>query len=111
LERLRKRGYFEISESVKAATTVFQESNDASAMFLEEECVREEGARVSGGKLYDDYKYWAERNGHRALSSTRMRSEWERLGLKRKRIKGSSYYEGVRSKLPSEKRDEDVSVG
>jgi putative DNA primase/helicase len=106
LRRLKERGHFEIPESIREATTEFEDSNDVTAAFLDAECVREQRSRLSGQQLYNAYKIWCEENGHRPLSSTRIPQEWKRLDIERKRISGVSYYEGVRLKMPSEKRDD-----
>ena len=106
LQRLKERGHFDIPQSVQDATAEFEESNDVPAAFLESECVREEGSKVTGQSLYNAYDHWCDTNNHKPLSSTRIPQEWRRLGLERKRVKGISYYYGVRLKLPSERRDE-----
>jgi len=104
LQRLRERGYFDIPECVQDATREFQEANDIPASFVEECCVREPGTRTQAGRLYKEYKAWCEESGHRAMSSTRMASEWERLGIQKypNPIEGKRYYTGIRLRLPSE---------
>jgi P4 family phage/plasmid primase-like protien len=106
LERLRRRGHFEVPAAVEDATQHFQSTNDVPATFLEEACVREEGAKITGAQLYATYKLWCEENGHRPLSSTRVAEDWQRLELERRRPKGVTHYYGVREKLPSERRGE-----
>jgi putative DNA primase/helicase len=105
LERLQARGHFEVPTAVEDATQHFQSANDIPAAFLEEACVREEGAKMTGAKLYGIYKFWCEQNGHRPQSSTRVAEEWQRLGLERRRVKGVTHYYGARAKLPSENGD------
>jgi P4 family phage/plasmid primase-like protien len=102
LHRLEARGRFEIPTSVRDATAEFEESNDVTAAFLDAECVRDRGERITGRRLYEAYSEWCKANGHKPLSSTRVPQEWKRLGLERKRIKGTTHYEGVRIKLSSE---------
>jgi putative DNA primase/helicase len=104
LQRLRERGYFNIPDCVQDATREFQKANDIPTKFIEEACVWESGARVQAGELYSEYKNWCEENGHRHMNSTRIASEWERLGLKKypNPIKGRKYYEDIRLRLPSE---------
>jgi P4 family phage/plasmid primase-like protien len=106
LERLQKRGHFEVPSSVEDATQHFQSANDVPATFLEEACIREDGAKMTGAQLYATYKFWCEENGHRPQSSTRVADDWQRLGLERRRPKGVTHYYGVREKLPSERRGE-----
>ena len=102
LERLRARGRFEIPADVEEATTQFRENNDVPALFVADRCIVDADAREKGGVLYSEYRQWCEDNGHRAQSSTRLADDWQRLGFERKRIKGSSYYQGVRVRLPGE---------
>ncbi len=102
LERLRKRGRFEVPAGVEEATAQFRESNDVPALFVADKCIVDADARERAGELYSEYKQWCEDNGHRPQSSTRLADDWQRLGFERKRIKGSSYYQGVRVRLPGE---------
>ena len=102
LERLQNRGHFEVPEGVEEATAQFRENNDVPALFVADRCFVEADAREQAEKLYDEYKQWCEDNGHRPQSSTRLADDWQRLGFERKRIKGSSYYQGVRVRLPGE---------
>jgi putative DNA primase/helicase len=102
LERLQNRGRFEVPADVEEATTQFRENNDVPALFVADRCVVEAIAREKAQELYEEYKQWCEDNGHRAQSSTRLADDWQRLGFERKRIKGSSYYQGVRVRLPGE---------
>jgi putative DNA primase/helicase len=104
LERLQRRGHFEVPTTVEDATQHFQSANDVPASFLEEACIREDGAKMTGAQLYAAYKAWCEENGHRPQSSTRVADDWQRLGLERRRPKGVTYYYGVREKLPSERQ-------
>lgn len=102
LERLQNRGRFEVPTDVEEATAQFRENNDVPALFVADRCIVEADAREKGQELYDEYKQWCEDNGHLAQSSTRLADDWQRLGFERKRIKGSSYYQGVRVRLPGE---------
>jgi putative DNA primase/helicase len=102
LGRLRARGRFEVPAGIEEATAQFRENNDVPALFVSDRCIVDADAREKGGVLYSEYKQWCEENGHRAQSSTRLADDWQRLGFERKRIKGSSYYQGVRLRLPGE---------
>jgi putative DNA primase/helicase len=103
LRRLNNRGHFDIPQSVLDATAEFEASNDVPARFLEEESIRDPHGKVSGRRLHEAYSWWCKENDHKPRSSTHMASEWKRLGLDRKRVKGHTYYYGVRLLLPSEK--------
>ncbi len=102
LTRLRDRGRFEIPEGVEDATAQFKNNNDVPALFVADKCVKEADAKEKASELYKEYKFWCEENGHRPQSSTRLSDEWQRLGFERYRAKGSTYYRGVRMRLPGE---------
>lgn len=69
-------------EEVKAA-------NDPLAEFLEDCCVLEKEAVVTGGELYGAYKDWADENGEKALSNKEFARLLKERGLnKRKQGKG-----------------------
>jgi putative DNA primase/helicase len=102
LDRLRKRGRFEIPGEVEEATTQFREKNDVPALFVADRCVVEADAKEKASQLYSEYKHWCEDNGHRAQSSTRLSDDWIRIGFERYRAKGSTYYRGVRVRFAGE---------
>ena len=102
LERLQKRGCFKVPEGVEEATAQFRENNDVPALFVADKCLVDADVREKASQLYSEYRQWCEDNGHRPQSSTRLADDWQRLGFERKRIKGSSYYQGVRVRLPGE---------
>ncbi len=102
LYRLRQRGHFEVPEAIQTATDGFRESNDVTAVFVEERCdTTDPDASESSGTLYGEYKFWCDENGHRALSSTRMAEEWKRLGFERYRTKSGTRFKGVRLRMPN----------
>jgi len=96
LRRLRERGYFEVPAGVEDATEQFREHNDVPALFVEDRCIKEPNAEAQAAKLYREYKYWCEENGHRPQSSTRVASDWQRLGFERKRTMSGTVYQGLR---------------
>lgn len=102
LARLEGRGHFDVPAGVEEATTQFRENNDVPALFVADRCVEAPDAREKASTLYSEYRQWCEDNGHRPQSSTRLADDWQRLGFERKRIKGSSYYQGVRMRLHGE---------
>jgi putative DNA primase/helicase len=96
LWRLKKRGHFEVPAGVEDATKQFRENNDVPALFVEDRCVRDTDSEVAAAKLYREYKYWCEENGHRPQSSTRVAADWQRLGFERKRTMSGTVYQGLR---------------
>jgi P4 family phage/plasmid primase-like protien len=96
LQRLKERGYFEVPGGVEDATQQFRENNDVPALFIDDRCVRGTDSEVAAAKLYREYKYWCEENGHRPQSSTRVAADWQRLGFERKRTMSGTVYQGLR---------------
>jgi P4 family phage/plasmid primase-like protien len=95
LHRLKERGHFEIPEGVQEATTQFRTNNDVPALFVEDRCVKGVNFEVQASKLYREYKFWCEENGHRPLSSTRVADDWRRLGFERERTRTGTVYRGL----------------
>jgi P4 family phage/plasmid primase-like protien len=96
LRRLKDRGHFEVPAGVADATKQFREHNDVPALFVEDRCIKELDAEVQAAKLYREYRYWCEENGHRPQSSTRLADDWRRLGFERKRTMTGTIYQGLR---------------
>ena len=96
LWRLKERGHFEVPTGVEDATKQFRENNDVPALFFDDRCVRGTDSEVAAAKLYREYKYWCEENGHRPQSSTRVAADWQRLGFERKRTMSGTVYQGLR---------------
>jgi putative DNA primase/helicase len=96
LWRLKKRGHFEVPAGVEDATKQFRENNDVPALFIYDRCIRGTDSEVPSAKLYREYKYWCEENGHRPQSSTRVAADWQRLGFERKRTMSGTVYQGLR---------------
>lgn len=96
LHRLTQRGHFEIPPGVQDATKQFRENNDVPALFIEDRCIRDTDSDAPAAKLYREYKYWCEENGHRPQSSTRVAADWQRLGFERKRTMAGTVYQGLK---------------
>jgi putative DNA primase/helicase len=96
LRRFKERGYFEVPTGVEDATKQFRENNDVPALFIDDRCVRGTDFEIPAAKLYREYKYWCEENGHRPQSSTRVAADWQRLGFERKRTMSGTVYQGLR---------------
>ena len=96
LNRLNQRGHFEIPAGVLDATKQFRENNDVPALFIEDRCIRGTDFEMPAAKLYREYKYWCDENGHRPQSSTRVAADWQRLGFERKRTMSGTVYQGLR---------------
>ena len=96
LERLRKRGHFEIPESIRNATEEFREHNDVPAMFVSERCDKGVEFWEASSNLYTDYKDWCYDNGHKLQSSTSVAREWKRLGFEKWRTNAGVRWKGVK---------------
>ena len=98
LDRLKRRGHFDIPESVASATEDFQKDNDIPKLFVEDHCIRKEGETVQASVLYDRYAAWCKRHGHKPQSATRVAHDWKRLGIKKHvgKIRGKVYYDDIK---------------
>lgn len=95
LIRLRERGRFEVPGCVSKVTDDFKSENDKPALFVADSCVTGDGYSVQSSALYEAYRVWCLNNGHKPASSTFMAREWERLGFRKHRINGKSWWDGV----------------
>jgi putative DNA primase/helicase len=99
LERLHKRGRFQIPTTVEDATKDFQENNDIPKMFLDDIGARidltDQFCRTQSQYLYNEYRDWCIKNSHKPLTSTRMANEWTRLGFTKIAPGGVKYWLGV----------------
>jgi putative DNA primase/helicase len=102
-DRLKRRGHFDIPPSVVSATEEFQKDNDIPKLFVEDHCIvgtdrKGDPHKAQASELYDRYKKWCERHGHKPQSATRVAHDWQRLGFEKYQSKGKNYYRGL--KLP-----------
>lgn len=95
LARLEERGGFDPPSHIRAATSEFQSSNDLPRQFLEEEAEYDDQQEVAAKLLYNRYREWCLENGHKPMSSNRLASDWQRLGLDRRTLKGRKYWRGI----------------
>lgn len=97
-ERLQKRGRFVIPQCIQQATENFKASSDTEAAFVADKCETGATHETGGQELYDSYRTWCERNGHKAKSITRVAEEWRRLGFEKVEKKTGSIWVGLRLK-------------
>jgi putative DNA primase/helicase len=95
LHRLKERGHFEVPAGVQDATKQFRENNDVPRLFVEDRCIRGQNFEIQAARLYREYRFWCEENGHRPLSSTRVADDWRRLGFERERTRTGTIYRGL----------------
>jgi putative DNA primase/helicase len=96
LARLNRRGRFAPPAIVTQAGQRFGLANDVAAQFVAEECSIDPQVRESAAKLYQSYAAWCRRSGLRPESTNTLAAEWERLGFQRRRLRGGSYWFGLR---------------
>lgn len=98
LNRLRERGKFEIPEVVRKATEEFQLTNDVPKLFVDEACITSDhkSCEEQAKTLYHWYETWCRDNGHKPMSSTKVSTEWVRLGFQKRTLHGRTYYRGVK---------------
>lgn len=97
LKRLIERGHFNIPKSVTDATNEFQVSSDVPSMYLadKEFCKWNKEGETKSSRLYEGYKIWCEKNGHKPQSSTSIADDWKRLGLTKKDKSEGAYWQGI----------------
>jgi putative DNA primase/helicase len=98
LDRLQRRGHFEVPACVRDATEEFRLTNDVPRMFVEEACIVSDvdDCREQAQDLYAAYRRWCELNGHKPMSSKSVSKEWKRLGFGVKKPQGRTFYTGVK---------------
>jgi putative DNA primase/helicase len=95
LWRLQRRGRFDIPDCVNSATADFREHNDIPSLFVKERCLMANDYKTQSQLLYNAYKVWCADTGHKAMSSTLIAAEWERLGFEKYAANGRFYWRGV----------------
>lgn len=96
LERLEERGHFVWPQSVRDATSAFQESNDLPAQFVDQMCRVGEGYYSNSRYFYEKYKDWCLEGGHKPASITRVAEDWRRLGFSIERTRSGSVVKGIK---------------
>lgn len=95
LERLRKRGRFDVPAAVIGATDSFKQFNDIPANFVAECCITGPDCRAGATELYNAYRQWCESNGHKPQSSTSLATDWKRMGFEKYLAGGRSNWRFV----------------
>jgi putative DNA primase/helicase len=75
LKRLRKRGYFERSESMKQEIEEYRAENNNVMTFVDEECCLDPNANISKQQLYNSYSDWCKGNGYRSFAKKKFGKE------------------------------------
>lgn len=93
-QEYKKVGLME-PKSVRDAVKGYEKRNDRVALFFEDRCVREEGAKVSRSDLYTAYKSWCRSNGINAKSAQKFYEEMDSYG-EQKIVHGMRLYVGIK---------------
>jgi putative DNA primase/helicase len=86
----QRRG-LEPPEFVKMATEKYKAEEDILTMFLEECCTLGKGLKVRAGKIYKDYRYWADGLGYDPWSNAAFGTRMTRRFEKERTNKGIFY--------------------
>lgn len=103
LAKLKERGKFHLPDSIRDARARFKEESDVPLLFLKEMCeydpARKDapGMRAGSRALYDEYRRYCERTGHKPKAENRIGKDWERLGLEKITPGGKRFWKGVRT--------------
>jgi putative DNA primase/helicase len=100
LDRLRTRGKFAIPQVVIDATEDFKEHNDIVKQFLEDTNAEinllDSNCRMQSQLLYNEYREWCIRTGHKPMTSTSIANEWKRFGFEKMKANGVAYWVGIK---------------
>lgn len=100
LRRLRQRREFFDPQQVLKVTNQYRKESNPVALFVEEECIKDENAHVQSSVIYAGYKNWCQLNTYKALSAKRFKAEMERMELYHKPLAAHNVYVGVKLKKP-----------
>lgn len=95
-KRLLRAGKFTNPERSQAWRQAYSEQNDTEQSFIAERMEIGADFRIGGAELYRQYRDYCDDNGFRAKNSNQVSSDWERLGLKRLRSNGRTFWTGIR---------------
>jgi putative DNA primase/helicase len=80
---LLARGRYDVPESSAETLERWRRQADQVAAYVDDELDTAGDETTPAGRVYDNYKLWAHRNGHRAISSRKFGERLGRLGIKR----------------------------
>jgi len=98
LDRLRERGGFDVSRGVEIETESFRLTADVPQAFVDDACQLGPDYETQSSYLYQEYKNWTTRNGHKPQSITTIAEDWERLGLSKVKKPSGMYWQGINVK-------------
>jgi putative DNA primase/helicase len=101
-----QRGSLGEPEEVKSATEGYRAEMDVLAGFLSDCCVVRDDAKASAKDLYRAYGEWCETNGEKAENQRRFGERLTERGFERYKVKGVSWWRGIRLAAQVDEVDE-----
>ena len=89
-------GRLTLPDQCKAWLDEFRLESDTERTFLTEQCELNADFRIGSEDLYRAYKLWCEEFGFRPKNVNQTVKDWERLGLKRYRSNGRTFWKGAK---------------
>lgn len=84
-------------DKLKEASQAYRTEMDVVEQFIEDECIKEDGARVKASMLYSAYKDWANENGIYKMDNNKFGKKMMEK-FKRKRFNNGYNYLGIRTR-------------
>ena len=84
-------------DKLKEASQAYRTEMDVVEQFIEDECIKEDGARVKASMLYSAYKDWANENGVYKMDNNKFGKKMMEK-FKRKRFNNGYHYLGIRTR-------------
>lgn len=95
-----QKGGLRIPSQIAAATAEYRDEQDLIADWIRENCLSGPGCSEDKAKLYQDYKQWAEVNGHRPFAQARLTRRLNERGYRvakdKRTVQGISLKSGWR---------------
>ena len=84
-----------IPESVAAATAEYRTDSDVLGVFVDDCCVLGEAFEIPAGRLYSEYRRWADENGQTVVNSTAFGRRMVERGFEKRRASSGLLYLGI----------------
>ena len=98
---LLKRGHFHVEGEALQGRDDFHTSIDQAKQWVDQRSMPVDNGPVKQDLLYEDYRWWAGRNGVRQLRASEFYDRLEGMGVRRTKSRGTRYFHGI-SLLPEE---------
>lgn len=96
LQRLYVNRAFTTPQQIVDQTQEYRHDSNVVQMFVEDECLIEENAKVMSSWVYESYNNWCKRNGYRPYNARNFKREMVALGYWAKRFNTGVFFHGVR---------------